>query len=62
MLVFFGGWFAKMGRRADRQHHARGYLRWFEERRSRAPRGLTDICDTLTYRERYEAPGRTCRP
>jgi diguanylate cyclase (GGDEF)-like protein len=31
------------------------YLKWFETRHVVAPRGLSDVFDTLTYRERYEA-------
>ncbi|QPC92199.1 diguanylate cyclase [Mesorhizobium sp. INR15] len=53
--VFFGGWFAKMGAALAFSTMLVAYLRWFEVRQVQAPRGLSDIFDTLTYRERYEA-------
>ncbi len=53
--VFFGGWFAKMGAALAYSAMLVAYLRWFETRQVTAPRGLTDVFDTLTYRERYEA-------
>ncbi|MEO5756079.1 MAG: GGDEF domain-containing protein [Mesorhizobium sp.] len=53
--VFFGGWFAKMGAALAFSAMLVAYLRWFEVRQVQAPRGLSDIFDTLTYRERYEA-------
>lgn len=55
MAVFFGGWFAKMAAAVTFSTMLVAYLKWFEERQVTAPRGLTDIFDTLTYRERYEA-------
>ena len=55
IAVFFGGWFAKMGAALAYSAMLVAYLRWFETRRSPAPRGLSDVFDTLTYRERYEA-------
>ncbi|MFD2058568.1 diguanylate cyclase [Mesorhizobium calcicola] len=55
IAVFFGGWFAKMAAALTFSTMLVAYLRWFEERQIAAPRGLTDIFDTLTYRERYEA-------
>ena len=55
IAVFFGGWFAKMAAALIFSTMLVTYLRWFEERLIAVPRGLTDIFDTLTYRERYEA-------
>ncbi|RWC58033.1 GGDEF domain-containing protein [Mesorhizobium sp.] len=55
IAVFFGGWFAKMMAALTFSTLLVAYLKWFEEREVAAPRGLTDIFDTLTYRERYEA-------
>jgi diguanylate cyclase (GGDEF)-like protein len=55
IAVFFGGWFAKMAAALTFSTMLVAYLKWFEERHVTAPRGLTDIFDTLTYRERYEA-------
>ncbi|ESY57857.1 MULTISPECIES: GGDEF domain-containing protein [unclassified Mesorhizobium] len=55
IAVFFGGWFAKMGAAFAYSAMLVAYLRWFETRRVTAPRGLSDVFDTLTYRERYEA-------
>jgi diguanylate cyclase (GGDEF)-like protein len=53
--VFFGGWFAKMIAALIFSTMLVAYLRWFEARQIVVPRGLSDIFDTLTYRERYEA-------
>mgnify|MGYP005806625149 CR=1 FL=1 len=55
IAVFFGGWFAKMAAALAFSGMLVAYLRWFEAREISVPRGLTDIFDTLTYRERYEA-------
>lgn len=55
IAVFFGGWFAKMGAGFAYSAMLVAYLRWFETRQVVAPRGLSDVFDTLTYRERYEA-------
>ena len=55
IAVFFGGWFAKMAAALTFSGMLVAYLRWFEAREISVPRGLTDIFDTLTYRERYEA-------
>ncbi|RWC28093.1 MAG: GGDEF domain-containing protein [Mesorhizobium sp.] len=55
IAVFFGGWFAKMAAALTFSTMLVAYLKWSEEREVAAPRGLTDIFDTLTYRERYEA-------
>jgi len=55
LQVFFGGWFAKMAAALAYSAMLVAYLRWFEARQIAVPRGLSDIFDTLTYRERYEA-------
>lgn len=55
VAVFFGGWFAKMAAAVVYSTMLVAYIRWFEARQVPAPRGLSDIFDTLTYRERYEA-------
>ncbi|MER8746200.1 GGDEF domain-containing protein [Mesorhizobium sp. M1004] len=55
IAVFFGGWLAKMGAAFAYSAMLVAYLRWFETRQVVAPRGLSDVFDTLTYRERYEA-------
>ena len=55
IAVFFGGWYAKMSAALAYSLMLVAYLRWFEARQIAAPRGLSDIFDTLTYRERYEA-------
>jgi len=55
IAVFFGGWYAKMSAALAYSLMLVAYLRWFEARQIGAPRGLSDIFDTLTYRERYEA-------
>lgn len=55
IAVFFGGWFAKMGAALVYSVMLVAHIRWFEARQIPAPRGLSDIFDTLTYRERYEA-------
>lgn len=53
--VFFGGWFAKMGAALAYSGMLVAYLRWVEDNDVAVPRGLADIFDALTYRERYEA-------
>lgn len=53
--VFFGGWFAKMVAALAYSGMLVAYLRWVEDHDITLPRGLSDIFDTLTYRERYEA-------
>jgi diguanylate cyclase (GGDEF)-like protein len=56
LSVLFGGWAAKMGAVAIYSVLAFGYLRWLERparKRKSAPR-ISDVFDTLTYRERYE--------
>jgi diguanylate cyclase (GGDEF)-like protein len=54
--VLYGGWIGKMAAAALYAVLAGAYLRWFERDRVRgsSPR-LTDVFDTLTYRERYHA-------
>lgn len=53
--VFFGGWFAKMGAALIYSAMLCAYLFWIERNHVAAPRGLADVFETLTYRERYEA-------
>src|SRR5690606_897366 len=53
--VFAGGWVAKMASALIFSAMLVAYLRWAEVHRLQVPRGLTDIFDVLTYRERYEA-------
>ena len=53
--VFFGGWLAKMLAALAFSGMLVAYLRWFEPRALAGPRGITDVFETLTYRERYEA-------
>lgn len=53
--VFFGGWTAKMGAALVYSAMLVAYLRWMETDDLVAPRGLADVFQTLTYRERYEA-------
>ncbi|RUX44524.1 GGDEF domain-containing protein [Mesorhizobium sp. M4A.F.Ca.ET.050.02.1.1] len=55
IAVFFGGWYAKMSAALAYSLILVAYLRWFEARQIAVPRGISDIFDTLTYRERYEA-------
>ncbi|MDX8497660.1 GGDEF domain-containing protein [Mesorhizobium sp. VK4C] len=52
--VFFGGWFAKMAAALAYSGMLVVYLRRVEDHDVTLPRGLSDIFDTLTYRERYE--------
>lgn len=53
--VLVGGWVAKMGASLVFSLMLVAYLRWFEKETISSPRGLADIFQTLTYRERYEA-------
>jgi diguanylate cyclase (GGDEF)-like protein len=55
VAVFFGGWLAKMMAALAFSAMLVAYLRWFESRDFALPRGLADVFETLTYRERYEA-------
>ncbi|OJU04069.1 MAG: GGDEF domain-containing protein [Rhizobiales bacterium 65-79] len=55
VAVFFGGWAAKMCAALFYSVLMVGYLKWFEAGPLSSMRGLTDIFDTLTYREKYEA-------
>lgn len=52
--VLLGGWIAKMCAGLVFSAMTVGYLRWFERPSLRPQRGLTDVFETLTYRERYE--------
>ncbi|MBX3576785.1 MAG: GGDEF domain-containing protein [Rhizobiaceae bacterium] len=53
--VFFGGWAGKMAAALTYTVMLVAYLRLVEAERLPAPRGLADVFETLTYRERYEA-------
>lgn len=55
MEVFLGGWAAKMVAGLVFSAMLVIYLQVFEAPRLRAPRGLSDVFEMLTYRERYEA-------
>jgi hypothetical protein len=56
LAVLFGGWAAKMGAVALYSGLGAIYLCWLERplRPSRRVPRITDVFDTLTYRERYE--------
>jgi diguanylate cyclase (GGDEF)-like protein len=56
LAVLFGGWAAKMAAMAFYSVLGTIYLRWCERpiRAARRPPRITDVFDTLTYRERYE--------
>jgi diguanylate cyclase (GGDEF)-like protein len=53
--VFLGGWAAKMGASLVYSTMLVAYLRWAEAEPLPTRRGLADVFQTLTYRERYEA-------
>src|SRR5262245_10399953 len=53
--VLVGGWAGKMAAALTYSLMLVGYLRFVEAQRLPAPRGLSGIFGTLTYRERYEA-------
>jgi diguanylate cyclase (GGDEF)-like protein len=53
--VFFGGWYAKMAAAFTYSIMLVAYIRWVGARPIPVSRGLGDIFETLTYRERYEA-------
>ncbi|MGO4843417.1 GGDEF domain-containing protein, partial [Rhizobiaceae sp. 2RAB30] len=53
--VLVGGWVAKMAASVLFSGMLVAYLRWFERDEATEPRGIADIFQTLTYRERYEA-------
>lgn len=53
--VFLGGWFAKMLAAVIFGAMLTAYLRWCEPKALAGPRGIADVFETLTYRERYEA-------
>jgi diguanylate cyclase (GGDEF)-like protein len=55
VTVLVGGWAGKMVAALAYSLMLVAYLRFFETERLLAPRGLSDIFQTLTYRERYEA-------
>jgi len=53
--VLFGGWGAKMVAAFVYSLAMVAYLKWIETPRSSMPRGISDVFDLLTYREKYEA-------
>lgn len=55
-FVMFGGWCAKMGAALVYSLLVGAYLKWFETRTGPAPvpMRISDVFQTLTYRERYE--------
>jgi diguanylate cyclase (GGDEF)-like protein len=55
VAVLLGGWAGKMAAALTYSLMLVGYLRFVESERLPAPRGLSGIFGTLTYRERYEA-------
>ncbi|MBL8581389.1 MAG: GGDEF domain-containing protein, partial [Rhizobiaceae bacterium] len=55
LVVFFGGWAAKMVAGLFFSAALLFYLRWFEAPQALPKRPLRDIFEVLTYRERYEA-------
>ena len=55
VAVLFGGWAGKMVAALVYSSLLAAYLRWFERNGEKTPRGIADVFDTLTFRERYEA-------
>jgi len=55
LSVLAGGWAAKMAAAVVYSLAMVAYLKWVERPRSSTPRGISDVFDLLTYRERYEA-------
>lgn len=53
--VLLGGWVAKMAAAFVYSLAMVAYLKWVERPRSSTPRGISDVFDLLTYREKYEA-------
>ncbi|HTV67298.1 MAG TPA: GGDEF domain-containing protein [Rhizobiaceae bacterium] len=53
--VFLGGWAGKLAAALAYSLLLAAYLKWFEREALPSPRGLADIFQMLTYRERYEA-------
>lgn len=53
--VFIGGWAAKMGAGLLFSALLVAYLRWFELPGTQSARGIGDVFEMLTYREKYEA-------
>lgn len=55
IAAFFGGWAGKLAAAVVYSGMLFAYLRFFETREVPAPRGIADVFEALTYRERYEA-------
>lgn len=53
--AFFGGWAGKMAAALVFSALTLAYLRWFEHGELPVPRGVSDVFEALTYRERYNA-------
>ncbi|MCR5855381.1 diguanylate cyclase [Mesorhizobium sp. J428] len=53
--AFFGGWAGKMAAALVYSTLTLAYLRWFERGELPVPRGVSDVFEALTYRERYNA-------
>ncbi|SMH50366.1 GGDEF domain-containing protein [Mesorhizobium australicum] len=53
--AFFGGWAGKMAAALVYSMLTLAYLRWFERGELPVPRGVSDVFEALTYRERYNA-------
>lgn len=55
LQVLAGGWVAKMAASLIFSGMLVAYLSWFDREEGAPSRGLADVFQTLTYRERYEA-------
>lgn len=55
LSVLLGGWAAKMVAALVYSVAMVAYLKWIEQPRAMRPRGIADVFDLLTYREKYEA-------
>ena len=53
LSAFFGGWAGKMAAALAYSAMLVAYLRWFERSALPVPRGVSDVFEALTYRERY---------
>lgn len=53
--AFLGGWAGKMAAALVFSTLTLAYLRWFERGELPVPRGVSDVFEALTYRERYNA-------
>ena len=53
LSAFLGGWAGKMAAALVFSTMLVAYLRWFERSALPVPRGISDVFEALTYRERY---------